>query len=109
MQSRDFTFISDVVAANLAAAMEAPENCSGNVYNVAGGEAYTLLDLLRLLGGIIGVEAVPTHTDPRPGDVRHTRADLSAGAADLGHQPWVSFEAGLRETVRWFASVSDAG
>src|SRR5206468_12743791 len=56
LQSRDFSFISDVVAANLAAASAPAGRCSGKAYNIAGGEAYSLLDLLGLLGEIIGVE-----------------------------------------------------
>ena len=103
-QSRDFTYIDDVVAANVRAATADPAKCSGKAYNVAGGSAYSLLDLLRILGEIIGVEPEPQHVDPRPGDVRHTRADISAAERDLGHRPAVSFEEGLRRTVEWFAS-----
>ena len=103
LQSRDFSFISDVVAANLAAASAPAEACSGKAYNVAGGEAHSLLDLLEILGRILGTQPAPVHTDPRPGDVRHTRADLSASRRDLGHDPAVDFEVGLEATVRWFA------
>jgi UDP-N-acetylglucosamine/UDP-N-acetyl-alpha-D-glucosaminouronate 4-epimerase len=103
LQSRDFTFVSDVAAANLAAASASAEACSGNAYNIAGGQAYSLLDLLGVLGRIIGVEPRPEHTDPRPGDVRHTKADLTAATRDLGHRPAVGFEEGLRKTVTWFA------
>ena len=103
LQSRDFSYITDVVAANLAAASAPAERCSGKAYNVAGGEAYSLLDLLRLLGEIVGVEPNPEHTDPRPGDVRHTKADLRAAEADLGHHPRVGFKEGLEQTVAWFA------
>jgi nucleoside-diphosphate-sugar epimerase len=52
----------------------------------------------------MGVRPEPVHTDPRPGDVRHTQADLSAAERDLGHRPAVGFEEGLRRTVAWFAS-----
>ena len=102
-QSRDFTFIDDVVAANLAAASAPPERCSGKAYNIAGGCAYSLLDLLELLGDILGVEWRAEHGAPRPGDVRHTRADISAARDDLGHDPKVDFADGLARTAAWFA------
>jgi len=103
-QSRDFTYVDDVVAANVAAATAPAEGCSGRAYNVAGGAAYSLVDLLEILGRIIGVEPGPEHTEPRPGDVRHTRADVGGAARDLGHRPSVSFEEGLRRTVAWSSS-----
>jgi UDP-glucose 4-epimerase len=105
-QSRDFTYVSDVVAANLAAATAPASVCSGAVYNVAGGRAFSLLELLDVLGGIIGADPDPVHTDPRAGDVRHTRADVSSAERDLGHIAGVGFEEGLSLTVDWFASMS---
>jgi UDP-glucose 4-epimerase len=104
LQSRDFTFISDVVTAHLRAAVAPAEACSGKAYDVAGGAAHTLIDLLGILGRIMGVEPKLEHTDPRPGDVRHTRADLTASLRDVDHRPAVSFEEGLRATVGWFAT-----
>jgi UDP-glucose 4-epimerase len=102
-QSRDFTYIDDVVTANLAAAYAPAELCSGMAYNIAGGAAYTLLELLDVLGGILEVEPHPVHTSPRPGDVRHTRADIGAARRDLGHEPKVAFPQGLERMVEWFA------
>jgi UDP-glucose 4-epimerase len=102
-QSRDFSFVSDVVAANVAAADAPAERCSGRVYNVAGGTSHSLLDLLEILGKILRVEPRPMHTAPRPGDVRHTCADSSAARRDLGFACVVDFEDGLRRTVDWFA------
>jgi UDP-glucose 4-epimerase len=102
LQSRDFTYISDVVAANLAAATAPAAGCAGRAYNVAGGSAYSLLELLDLLGEILGCEPTTVHGEPRQGDVRHTRADISAAAADLGHRPSVSLAEGLRHTAHWF-------
>lgn len=103
-QSRDFTYIDDVVVANLAAARAPSDACSGKAYNVAGGRAFTLLELLGILGEIIGIEPRPIFSDPRPGDVRHTRADIAAARRDLGHVPRVTFHEGLRRTVEWFAT-----
>ena len=103
-QSRDFTYIDDVVAANLAAATAPAEQCAGKAYNIAGGGAYSLLQLLDILAEIIGAEVAPTFTDPRPGDVRHTQADIGAAERDLAHRPAVDFEEGLRRTVEWFST-----
>jgi UDP-glucose 4-epimerase len=105
-QSRDFTFIDDAVAANIAAATAPASACSGKVYNVAGGHRYSLLEMLALLGRIQGVVADPEFTAPRAGDVRHSEADISAAAADLGYRPAVSFEQGLACTVDWFRERS---
>ncbi len=102
-QSRDFAFIADVVEANLRAATAPAERCSGKAYNIAGGGEHSLLDLLDMLGRIIGVRPEPQHVDPRPGDVRHTEADIGAAARDLGYSPAISFDEGLRRTVDWFS------
>jgi UDP-glucose 4-epimerase len=102
-QSRDFTYIDDVVAANLAAARAPASVCSSKAYNVGGGAPHSLLELLEILGGIIGVKLRPVFGDPRPGDVRHTSADITSARRDLGHEPRVKFAEGLRRTVQWFA------
>jgi len=99
-QSRDFTFIDDVVAANLAAASAPAAAASGNAYNIACGGEYTLLELLERLGEIIGVNVEPEHTEPRAGDVRHSCADVSAAARDLGWTAAVAFRDGLERTAR---------
>ena len=101
-QSRDFTFIQDAVDANIAAATAPASECSGKVYNVAGGHRHSLLDLLEILGRIQGVVVDPEFTEPRAGDVRHSEADISAAATDLGYVPSVMFEQGLQRTVEWF-------
>ncbi len=99
LQSRDFTYVTDAVQANLVAAEAPVERCGGKVYNVAGGEQHSVLDLLGILAKILGVEADPEHTETRPGDVRHSHADLGAARADLGYQPVVGLEEGLRHTL----------
>jgi UDP-glucose 4-epimerase len=105
-QSRDFTFIDDAVNANIAAAMAPASACSGKAYNIAGGRRYSLLEMLEILSRIQGVVADPEFTEPRPGDVRHSEADISAAAADLGYRPSATFEQGLQQTVDWFRTRS---
>ena len=101
-QSRDFTFVGDVVAANLAAATAPAEACNGGAYNVAAGSEFSLLELLDALGRLLGVPVQATHVDPRAGDVRHSCADATAAARDLGWHATVGFEEGLARTVDWF-------
>jgi UDP-glucose 4-epimerase len=103
-QTRDFTFIADTVKATLAAATAPAELCAGRVYNVAPGETHDLLELLEILGQLLGVEPKPEYTEPRAGDVRRTCADPSAARRDLGFTCEVGFEEGLRRTVDWFDS-----
>ncbi len=103
-QSRDFTFVADAVAATIAAATAPAEKCAGHVYNVAPGETHSLVELLEILGRLIGVEPEPKHTSERPGDVRQTCADPSAARRDLGFSCQIGFEEGLRRTVEWFAN-----
>jgi len=105
-QSRDFTFIDDVVRAVIAASEAPAATCSGKVYNVACNAQYSLLDLLSTLGDLLGVEPDPEFTDPRPGDVRHSQALVEAAAADLGWRAEVTFVDGLRRTVDWFSARS---
>ncbi|MGH8974533.1 MAG: NAD-dependent epimerase/dehydratase family protein [Acidimicrobiia bacterium] len=102
-QSRSFSYIDDVVDANLAAAAAPAESCSGKAYNIAGSSTHSLLELLDELGTILGVDVDPEHTAPRAGDIRHSSADLTAAARDLGWEPRVTLVDGLHRTVDWFA------
>ena len=105
LQSRDFTYIDNVVSANLLAAHSLEG--IGGVFNVGQGKAYTLLDLVELLQEILGRELHLLHTADRPGDVRHTLADISQTKLCLGYQPQVSFEEGLARTAKYFSSQID--
>jgi nucleoside-diphosphate-sugar epimerase len=102
-QTRDFTYVSDVVAANFAAVASPVEACNGRAYNVAAGESHSLLDLLSILEQILGRDVDPVHTGPRAGDIPHSRADPTAAHRDLGFRCDVDFKDGLRRTVAWFA------
>ncbi|MEE9610348.1 MAG: NAD-dependent epimerase/dehydratase family protein, partial [Desulfatiglandales bacterium] len=105
LQSRDFTYIDNVVSANLLAAHSLEG--IGGVFNVGQGKAYTLLDLVELLQEILGRELHLLHTAERAGDVRHTLADISQAKRCLGYQPHVSFEEGLARTAKYFSSRID--
>jgi UDP-glucose 4-epimerase len=98
-QSRDFTFIDNVVQANLLACT-AP-GAAGGVFNIACGQRYSLLDLVARLAEITGRPAEAHHTDPRPGDVPHSQADISLARTKLGYEPAVTLAAGLARTVDW--------
>ena len=100
LQSRDFTYVENAVAANLLAC-DAPA-AAGGAYNVACGTRVTLLDVIRLLSGIVGRPIAPTHEAPRAGDVKHSLASIEAARRDLGFEPGIGLEEGLRRTVAWF-------
>ncbi|OAI47898.1 Vi polysaccharide biosynthesis protein VipB/TviC [Planctomycetaceae bacterium SCGC AG-212-F19] len=94
MQSRDFTYVANVVQANLLAA-EAP-NVSGRVYNIACGQRTTLLELVEKINHLLGTDIRPVHEEARLGDVRHSQADISRAEADLGYVPRIDLEWGLK-------------
>jgi UDP-glucose 4-epimerase len=104
-QSRDFTYVADVVAANLAAATAPADRASGQAFNVAPGEGSTLLELLDALGRSIGVTPDPVFVDPRPGDVKLSCADASAAREVLGWAPTVSVADGLERYVDWLRAT----
>lgn len=99
-QSRDFTYIDNVIQANLRAA-SAP-GVSGHVYNCACGESLDLVTLLRQICGTLDVPFAPYFAPPRVGDIQHSWADISAAVRDLGYSPQVSVQEGLRRTVAWY-------
>jgi UDP-glucose 4-epimerase len=100
LQSRDFTYVTNVVQANLRAC-ESGDGI-GAVFNVGGGEQHTLLELVAVLNRILGTHHAPVFDAPRPGDVRHSLAAIDRGRVALGFQPEVGFEEGLRRTIEWF-------
>jgi UDP-glucose 4-epimerase len=105
-QSRDFTFVDDVIQANLLAA-DAP-GVSGRLYNVACGRRTSLLDLVASINDLLGTAIAPTHGPPRPGDVRHSQADIARATAELGYRPRTDVKAGVRRCVEYITSQTPA-
>jgi len=105
-QTRDFTYIDNVVDANLLA-MTA-DGVSGKAYNVACGERYSLNQLIQLIREVTGQDVEAEFTDSRPGDVPHSMADISLARNELGYEPAVTFEDGVRNTVEHFRGVAVA-
>jgi UDP-glucose 4-epimerase len=103
-QSRDFTYVDNVVEANRRALTA--KGLAGQTVNVATGKRVTLLDLLRALAAITGRPARARHRPVRAGDVRHSLADIRLARRLLGYRPVVDFKTGLARTVDWYRSVT---
>lgn len=102
-QSRDFTYIENVVQANLLAC-EA-RGCAGKVFNIGTSGRFTLNETLRLLEKISGKRTSAKYDPPRSGDILHSQADISEARKMLGYDPKVGFEEGLRRTWEWYRSM----
>jgi len=98
MQSRDFTFIDDVVQANIKAA----ESTATGVFNIAVGRRITINNLAELVMEITGKAFDIVYSDPRPGDIKHSLADISKAKNHFGYNPGFEIKNGLKETVKWF-------
>ena len=99
-QSRDFTYIDNAVEANLLACQSGKVG-RGEVINLACGKSYSLNELVKVLNEIMGTHIEPVYTDPRPGDVKHSLADIAKAGDLLGYEARVEFKEGLRSTVEW--------
>jgi UDP-glucose 4-epimerase len=99
-QSRDFTYVENVVQANLLAC-EAP-GAPGKVFNIGTGARITLNETLRLLEKITGKSVETRYDLPREGDIRDSQAEITLGRSILGYDPRVAFEEGLRRTCEWY-------
>jgi UDP-N-acetylglucosamine 4-epimerase len=100
-QTRDFTYVADVVQANLKAC-EAPREACGQVYNIACGHRISLKELYGRMASLLGSSLQPRHEAPRPGDVRHSLADISRARALLGYDPAYTVARGLTEAMDWY-------
>jgi UDP-glucose 4-epimerase len=99
LQTRDFTFVTDVVQA-LTLAAEKP-GVSGRVFNIGTGRGISVLELVAALNRQLGTDIAPRHAPARAGDVRHSRADITLARRELGYEPTVCFEDGLAKTLAW--------
>jgi len=104
-QSRDFTFVQNVVHANLLACEEGLENLSGEVFNIAYGKRVTINHLVKHLNTILQTDVKPIYADPRPGDVKHSLANIGKARQFLGYEPEIDFEEGLRRTIAFMESA----
>lgn len=104
LQTRDFTFVADIVAANLACCT-APDAAAGGVFNVAWGNRISVKELAHTIARILGKDIQPVHTERRAGDVRDSQADSTRAREQLGWTPKVSFEEGLRRTIDWYRAA----
>lgn len=111
--SRDFTFVSDVVQANLLAGAVHGMNARphdhavlcGGVMNIARGDRVTVLELAQLMAEIVGIDAPPEFKPPRAGDVLHSQADISRVRQWLGYEPQMPVRTGLEATIDWYRSI----
>lgn len=100
LTSRDFTYIDNVVNANLLACEK--KNAAGHVINIACNKAYTLNEMVEKLNKIMDKNIVPLHGPEKKGDVKHSLADIQKAGEILDYHPEIDFEEGLRRTVDWF-------
>jgi len=100
LQSRDFTYIDNVIEANLLAART--KKTKGEVINIASSQAVTVNDTIDMINELLGKNIKPIYTDPRPGDVKHSLADISAAQNLIGFKPKVSFKQGLQIAIEWY-------
>src|SRR5579872_5097677 len=107
-QSRDFTYIDNVVSANLLACKASASEVAGRVFNIATGTRVDLNETVQILKKLTGCPGRVDYEPERAGDVKHSLADLSLAKRHLGYQPLVNFEEGLRRTIEWYRSRSDA-
>jgi len=99
-QSRDFTYVDNVVEANLLAARA--KQTKGEVINIACGQAVTVNQIIDMINELVGSAIEPIYADPRPGDVKHSLADISLAEELIGYKPVVEFRDGLRKAIDWY-------
>ena len=101
-QGRDFTYIDNVVSANLLACAAPADKVAGRVFNIACGRQQTLNDTYRVLATLTGFDRPPRYGPERTGDILNSQADISAATEAFGYKPLVGFEEGLYLTVEWY-------
>ncbi len=103
-QSRDFTYVEDVVRGNLLAA--AAKNAAGRVFNIACGRQQSLLELIASINRVLGTSIEPIFESARAGDVRESLADIAAARVVLGYEPGIEFEDGLRRSIEYYRAIA---
>ncbi len=101
-QSRDFTFIENVVQGNLLASQAPAAKVAGKVMNLASGSRITLNETFKMLREMTGYKGEPAYLAARPGDIRDSLAAIQLAEELLGYKPVVDFREGLRRTVEWY-------
>jgi nucleoside-diphosphate-sugar epimerase len=101
-QGRDFTYIDNVVSANLLACAAPAARVAGKVFNTACGTQHTLKEMYQLLANMIGFEDPPLYASPRTGDILNSQADISAAVEAFGYRPLIGVKEGLERTVQWY-------
>lgn len=109
LQARDFVYVTNAVAANLLAAEQPGDRVAGRVFNIAGGQTVTLLDLVAELNRLTGQQLAPIFESARAGDIKHSQADISAAQTDLGYVPQVSWTQGLERTLDFYRTEAATG
>lgn len=107
-QTRDFTYVENVLHANWDAATAPTDQVAGEIFNVGCGDRTTVNELVRKIRRVMDADIDPVYDDPRPGDVRHSHADISKAREAFGYEPEVDVEEGLRRTVAWFGTTAAA-
>jgi UDP-N-acetylglucosamine/UDP-N-acetyl-alpha-D-glucosaminouronate 4-epimerase len=100
LQSRDFTYVQNVVEANLLACTV--PGVGGQVFNIARGDRITVNSILQQINKITGKDVSPIYSEPRSGDIKHSQADITRAREHLGYEAAISFEEGLRRTIEWY-------
>jgi UDP-glucose 4-epimerase len=98
-QTRDFVYVKDVVRAFI----QAMDHRTKGVFNIAGGKGISINELFRQVSSIVDVDVEPLHDEPRPGDIRHSTADITRAKEYLGYEPEYDIRRGLEETIEWFS------
>ncbi len=106
-QSRDFTYIDNVVHANLLACHAPGAEVVARMFNVACGVRITLNEVIAVLRALTGYKGEPHHSEERAGDIKHSLADITLARRHLGYAPVVDFRSGLERTVAWYRTHSD--
>ncbi len=101
LQSRDFTYVDNIIEANLLAARA--KHTTGQVVNIACSKAVTVNETIDIINELLGKNTKPIYTDPRTGDVKHSLADISLARKTIGYEPIVPFKQGLENAINWYS------